>query len=772
MSLHLHSVHRVHQTIGFTAVSLLALGSSVALAAPAAVKEGGAQVKDELQLLVKRAPASTATYNVPLGQLANSSGPLTLKGGAPEVAVRLPLPQLVEPISVTLNLTGAASRSLTETSQLVVKVNDLIVDQFGLKGETGAFRRSVTIPASLLKEGDNDIRLVAAQRSHAAQNLCDADTAPELWTQVDMEKSSLQVIGRARPVPARLDAMDGLFDRRALRPRTTVPILTADDPTAEELTAMGIVAQGIGRRYGDVPVTLRHGTFPPTPETLTTEMAGDTRGAVLVGTFDSLAHYFEGMNLPDRPGPVIAVKSLPGDPSRFLLIMAAANEADLKAVASAFSMPGLPWPDEPWMEVRDLELPDVAEAQRMIEMPADPQGVFPLRALQYQTTTFTGKNATETSLRFWNSNWQGRMLVQVHLSYASGMAAQSALNVSANGVLHGSIPLNSTAGGSYFNYAVTVPAGSLKLGWNTLQFQPVLVPDGPATGCKVEAQESLAVTLYDDTTVQKYEGAPSQQSDLALLSGLGRPYIDGKTGISTAVHLGDVDAETVGAGLTLLAKLAQVHQGPLPPAWLGVGDGPQAQHRLWIAAQDKLPPSVRRAHSADGTPVQAMSIPLVETTRVSRADGAEWYTSLRDKMSFTGENRPVYMHASVQASSSPGARSFAYTSRANGITTTVFSADNRRLLASGIESVTAPQQWSQLRGTYASWTPGTASVRTIAAEEAPFQAYGMRGGLAILMSKYPWIGLVMLGLAISLLVPVTALVIRSYRKRNHGPNET
>jgi hypothetical protein len=744
-----------------------------AASAPMARKNAAAAPRTED---VRAAPRTVAandrwTYRVPLAQLTGAAEPVTLKGAAPQLAMDLPIPALLDPVDVTLNVAGSASGALAEGSQLVVKANGRVVDQFGIGKDEANFRKSVTIPGSALKQGSNDIRLVAAQRSHVSQNSCDADAAPEVWTQIDTEHSAFVVNARPKSVPARLDAMDALFDKSILLPRQTIPMLTAGAPSAAEIHALGIAAQGLGRRYGNVPVTLRHGMLPDNPGKLGAVLPADARGAVMIGTFDKLAAYLEGLALPENAGPIIAVRPLPGDPTRFVLLMAAENEADLDRVATAFAMPGMQWPDEPWLEIRHLELPDVEDAQRMIDAPADPTGVFPLRALQYRTSTLSGKNAAPTELRFWNSNWQGRVLVQVHLSYASGMAPQSALNVLANDVLHGSIPLNSPTGGSYFNYAVTVPAGSLKLGWNVLQFQPVLIPDGTGQGCKAQAQESLAVTLYDDTTVQKYEGAPSKQSDLALLSGFGRSYIDNKAPQTTAVHLGDTDSQTVGAALTLLAKIAQAHRGPLQPAWFGVGESPTAQNHVWIGPQETLPAHVRQAVSP-GLPQQvAVQVPLVESGRLSRADGTEWYSALRDNLSFTGENAPVYTHASLDVASLPGHKSYAYTKRANGVTTTVFTAEDRSILAAGIDDITAPGQWTQLRGSLASWTPGAAGVSAISAEEAPFHAYGMRGGLGIVVSRYPWIVLIALGLAISLLVPATSGVIKRYRRRNHGPDE-
>ena len=715
--------------------------------------------------------ATRQTYEVPLSQLLGESEPMTLKGPAPEILLPLPLPGLLEPSDVVLKLSGSASLSLLPSSQLVVKANGRVVDQIGLRDDHSNFGRAIVIPRAALKAGMNDIRLVGAQRSSATQTTCDAEVAPEVWTQIDLRQSGFVINGRPKNIPARLDALDVLFDKSTLQSRPVIPFFTADKPGAAETRALGITAQGLARRYGDVPINIVYGTLPANPGDLASFLPKDTPGAIVMGTFSQMAPYLAALNLPAKPGPIIAVRPLPGDPTRFMLIMAAENAAGLAAAATAFSVPGMPWPDQPWMQVNRLDMPGTDDAQRVIAAPADPSADFPLRALQYRTSTSTGKNAPETRLKFWNNNWQGRLLVQAHLSYASGMSPQSALNVLTNGVLHGSIPLNSPAGGSYFNYAVTIPSGSMKLGWNTLQFKPILVPEGTGEGCKQQAKEGLAVTLYDDTTVQKYEGVSSKEPDLALLSGMGHSYIDSKTTTRTAVHLADSDPQTIGAGLTLLAKLSPVQQGPLQPAWFGVGDSPSMQNHNWVGASAHLPGFIKQPGATDHPQEVTVQLPLVQSSLVSRPNENGWLNNMKDKLGYTEEKKPTFTRANLNIEFPQGNESYAYTRRANGFTTTVFTAENAGSLASGMASITAPRQWNQLRGSFASWTPGTDGVNAVSVEEAPFQAYGLRGGFAMLVSRYPWLALIALGLALVLLVPVTARVLRNYRKRNHGPHE-
>ena len=424
-------------------------------------------------------------------------------------------------------------------------------------------------------------------------------------------------------------------------------------------------------------------------------------------------------------------------------------------------------PDQPWMSISAVDLPSTEEVQQLISQPITPLAAFPLRALDYQTTSFTGINAQQTTLRFWDNNWQGRMQVRVHLAYASGASARSSMNVLVNGVLHGSIPLNNKDGGNYVNYAVTVPAGSLKLGWNSLQFQPTLAAED-GVGCQPSAHDNLSVTLYDDTTVEKYEGTASQQPDLALLSGMGLAYMNDSSRQGIAVHLGDTKSDVVSSALTLIAKLAQVHRGPALPVSLGLGDAATGQSHIWMASQAALPPQLRHSTLNSGNEQTRLTLPVAEYGHATILDGVEWVSTLREKLPFGPDSKPKFIRANVDYTTALANKSVAYTDRQGGVTTIVFTAKTDAALADGIDSIVTPARWDQLRGSQASWTPQSAEVRSISAEDAPFTAYGIRGGFGILVSKYPWIVLLGATIVIILLVLLTNVMLQAYRAKKQG----
>ena len=111
------------------------------------------------------------------------------------------------------------------------------------------------------------------------------------------------------------------------------------------LAATGLVAQGIGQRFDYVPVRLAAGRFPADMAALNAALPAGARGAVVLGTFANLSSYLAGLDIPPNSGPVVAVRQLRGDATRFVVVLAARVEADLPLAATAFALQRMPWPN-------------------------------------------------------------------------------------------------------------------------------------------------------------------------------------------------------------------------------------------------------------------------------------------------------------------------------------------------------------------------------------------------------------------------------------------
>jgi hypothetical protein len=699
-------------------------------------------------------------FTLPLATLAGSTAPVKLTGVNGTYTFSIPVPALWRARRVTLTLAGTASRALIDTSQLVIMVNGTVVRQFALAAMGDSFTHQIEIPTTLLKSGYNDVRIEAAMHY---TNTCEYSMAPQLWTQLSLEQSNISILADPVGVTPLLSKMDDFFDKTDWQTKHVVPVLTKQVPTAGEMQALALVAQGIGQRFDYVPVSIQHRLLPATAKNFASHIDPLSRGAVVIGTFANLKPYLVGIDGITGTEAVIAVRPFPDDPTRFMLILAAPNDEKLIEVAKAFSVKYMPWPDSASTVVKNLKLPEVEGFDVRSTIPYAPSGAFPLRALGFKTTTFKGVDSPGSSIRFWNGSWQGRAQLRVHLTYASGISAQSALNIMVNGVLHGSIPLNNPNGGTYEKYAVSIPAVALKQGWNQLELKPVMVPISNGGECRPIYNGNLALTIYEDTTMQKFGGNATNTPDLSLLSGAGRFYTYGPSGQDMSVQLTDSGSPTISAGMTFVGKLSQVYGGPLHRLQFGTTAPSGSKNQFWIGPYDQLPANVQSVFFRDLKTQLTIQAPLAKTSTFAVLEGAEWFSQWMD---FFGINTvaPRYSIAQVDISNTLRTSVFAKTALEGDKEVTVITAEKADVLQQGVEQVVQHGGWSQLQGSLAIWRIGSDKIHTVALDDAAFSAYGLRGGISILISQHPWRSLTALLLLITLMVLLTRRALVAYRK--------
>ena len=710
------------------------------------------------------AAGNERTFTIALSKLAGTPQPVKLSGVSAAYSFSVPVPALWRTKSVSLRLVGTASRSLIDTSQLVVTVNDTVIRQFPLAARGEGFSYELSIPVTALHPGFNTVRVEVAQ--HYTNN-CEYPMAPQLWTQLNLEQSRLVVAAAPLDVKPSLNRLDTLFDKADWEDHPVVSIMSQQAPGEAMVQALGLVAQGIGQRYDYVPVSLLHQRLPQSPADLAATATPQAKGVVILGTLANLRPYLADMDIPAEHEAILALRPFPGNPARFMLILAAKTEAQLVDVARAFSVQQVPWPNSAWVSIKNLKLPEAEKLDARFGTPYAPAGAFPLRALGFQSTTYTGNDSPGSSIRFWNGSWQGRAQVRVHLSYGSGIGAQSALNIGTNGIMQGSIPLNNQDGGTYEKYAVSIPAGALKPGWNTLEFKPVMIPVNNGGECKPFFVGNLALTVYEDTTMQKFGGNVTNLPDLALLTGTGRFYSFGPSGQDMSVRLTDNSSTTLSAGMTLLAKIRQVYGGPLHRLHFGTMESPEAKSLFWIGPYGKLPVPVRDTFFKGLPSHFSVEAPMVKTSTFAVLEGAEWFSQALDLLGLNTA-APHYAIAQLDMSNTLHTSVFAKTAIDQGKELTVFTAEEGTVLQRGLEKLVQHGSWSQLQGSLAYWDLEGATVRTVALEDAAFSAYGLRGGLSLLISQYPWRSLIMLLILTALMVLLTRRALRAYRqKKNH-----
>jgi hypothetical protein len=713
--------------------------------------------------LASPATRSAAThFTLSLADLLPDKKPVTLRGFSDQLQFSLPIPAGWQAGDVTLDLHGVASRALIDTSQLSVAVNGLVVGQFGLGGGDGPFAHRIVIPANQLHTGFNEVRIEAA---HHAARTCESSFAPELWSEIDLVHSTFSTDAVALAAPRTLDHLNDAFDRTSWQRSASVTVLTLGAPSADVMPALGLVAQGIGQRYSFLPVAILQARAAANWSDIEAAVSPASRNAVLVATFAQMAGLLSDASFPTNQGPLLALHSFGSDPSRSILVIAAADGAQLANVATLFAMPQVPLPHSSWVTTASIVLPTAKQFTARGDTTTADSGAFPLSALNFHSTTLSGMNSPGVFLKVWSGSWQGRMQLRFHLSYPSGMAPQSALNVLVNGVLQSSIPLSDPAGGGYENYAVSVPSGALGSGFNTLQFQPVLIPVSNGGDCRPFFPGNLGLTIYQDTTLQKFAGSSLRRPDLALLAGSGGPYTDAPLGEQVVLHLSDDNPATVAAAMTLMAKLSQVSHGPLLKASFGVGIANKGKDEIWIGPYGNFPEDVRRRLSSSSPNQMIADVPLVESQNVP-SRGMQWLARMRDWIGPEDANARQIMKVKVGLNGGFADDAVAMNAIDSEGTLTAFTAEQGSTLQPAMARLVEYGPWSQLSGSLTVWSVKGDVIESVSSEDAPFSAFGLRGGLSIWFTQHPWLSLLLIALMIALMIYLTASVLRLYRRTN------
>ncbi|MGB7651223.1 MAG: cellulose biosynthesis cyclic di-GMP-binding regulatory protein BcsB [Gallionella sp.] len=676
----------------------------------------------------------------------------SLHGSDASLTVNLPVSARVQLHTAQLSLRGILSNVLIAPSQLVVTVNEQVIGQVHLSGAASKLNVDMAVPLDVLKPGYNRVRLQAVQ--HYGEG-CETPLAPELWTQLDLQKSHFTLTSSARNQPLLLDNLNQVFDKTTWVKRPELHVLTKQEPTLGQLQAMSAVVQGVALRYEYVPVKVFAERYQ--------EVWPAQGQVVLLGTRAELAPWLAELNIPASEHAVLAVRALPGDAARSLLLLAADDEAMLLRLAQAFALHELPLPNLAWVSLDRFSLPKPADLPPVLAVQAAAQTVTPLQSLGYKTKTLRGFDVAGETMNFWNDRWQGRMQMRVHLAYAAGMSPQSAMNVLVNNVMVGSIPLNDDKVGQYDDYSVSVPSTAMHEGWNKLELKPVLIPLAHGGKCSPFFLGNLAVTVYDDSILERLGGSSLNQPDLSLFARTGEVSLANSTEPLT-LYLLDNDVDTISAGLTLVAKLTQVQKRPLWHVSLALGAVDEQAGAAWLVGKKSLLPAVAQSN------LEASTHYALDTPIASAPLGNSWYTllppSLRDFFVLTP---PPAQHTratvGLTADLSEQVFALAYARRAGAWT--VFSAETPAVLARGMDTLTGFGHWGQLNGKLAFWHPDDSVVHTVAVDVTPISAFGLRGGLGIFASQHPWFALLALLLLIAVLVWLVPRLLRLYRVRRH-----
>ena len=540
--------------------------------------------------------AQAETMRLPFVQLTSLKS-LELRCIADEREIQLPVPERWEVKRAVVHLRYTVSANLIpDSSTLVVKVRGQPIAQARLNPQAPEVKLGVEIAPRLLEPGYNSLAFAVLQ--HAAKGNCESPCTPDLWTNINLRDSYVEMEYALKPLPSELSALSThVFDPR-LMPAGEVHIVT-EDSSASSATLAGIVASGIARRfdYRRVSFTVSRALKPGIDNVLVAKRAyvRKVQGAATPGLAAPLKGGY--LKLLPMPGPDGGT-----DATHALLVVSGEDEAATKLAAITFSNISFRFPGTDELRAFSFELPAVTQYSGRETIATDT--VYKLKTLNFPTQSWVGLNPGLRSLSFRlppdfhiRPNQYAKLLL--NFSYGAGLKNDSSFNIQVNGRGVRAVRLDSASGSFIDGYQVDIPTYVFQPGANTIAFAAHLNAGGQV--CDLLQPDGLFLTIYENSTIA-FPPMPHfvELPKLELFIHSGFPLTRWPDGHEAYVWLADKDDRTLAAALNIVGLATQRNGFPLfglgytyerpkePGELLVVGAAPLIDREIRAAAPLKL----------------------------------------------------------------------------------------------------------------------------------------------------------------------------------------
>src|SRR6185436_9057651 len=450
------------------------------------------------------------------------------------------------------------------------------------------------LPVDRLEPGYNPIAIAVSQ--HSKKDQCENPCTPDLWTNVSLRDSYVEMDFDLRALPRELSAISThVFDPR-LMPGGNVHIVLPD-MSAGSATLAGIVASGVARRfdYRRVSFTVGRALKPGVDNVVVGKRAfvqGIARNA-------NLGAAIKGGYL--KILPMVAADG-GADNQHALLLLSGEDDAATKLAAITFSNISFRFTGSDELNAFDFALPSVSQYSGRETISTDT--TYQLKTLNFPTQSWVGLNPGERNITFRlppdfhiRPNQSAKLLM--NFSYGVGLKNDSSFNVSVNGRGVRAVRLDSASGTFIENYELNIPTYVFRPGSNTITFAAHLNSGGQV--CDLLQPDGLFFTLYENSSIS-FPPMPHfvEMPKLELFMHSGFPLTRWPDGHEAYVWLADKDERTLAAALNLVGLATQRNGFPLfgitytddKPAAAGellvVGSGTTMARELRAAAPPKM----------------------------------------------------------------------------------------------------------------------------------------------------------------------------------------
>lgn len=698
-----------------------------------------------LMLLLSQTLAYAQVQELNLGKFTGRSN-LTLRCTGDEQSLDFPVADRWNVKNVSMNLHYISSINLVGTrSQLVVKLNGMPIAQTKLLASAPDVLVQLKLPVDYLRTGYNRISFGVAQ--HAEYEGCEHYCAPDLWTTVDLQKSSLAFEVDERELAPNLSSIKKIFDSKLIA-QAKVHIVV-DQADQESLKAAAVAASGISHHFDYQPVnySVSDAIKPGMDNVLVGKRAFVERFAALEKS---------SATDPERSGQ-LALMHLPidqdkVDKQRALIVVTGATENAVKVAAQTLAAMDT-FPGIPSMDVEEFKVPFIRayNGREMIQ----PKQEYTFKALNFATTTFRGVNSSSKDITFQippdmtvRPNFVTKL--RLHLAYGAGMRTTSAINILVNDTIVRAVSLNKPEGGVYNNYEIEIPTRIFQPGLNRITFQTELHP--PLKECDLAMLGNLFVTVFEDSSLTfpdmpRYVEMP--KLELFALSGF--PFTRWSDGSDSRFVLVEKNPETMNAAFNMIGLISQRSGFPMFNLDIGTTIPGQFQGDLVLFGS---PDAISSA-------LQGVELPFMkQKSTVTYQIVHDWATSpvyvqnvqsggLGSKQGYLYEfESPYQAGRSVLAVAAQDGDSL------NQLTQTLLQSRNQVLLKGGLALVdfSAEDDDAVTVKTY----PGLKTYTT--------NKTGSESWINSFLHKYPWTFYIVVAILTIVIFTLLALALRRFRR--------
>ncbi len=448
---------------------------------------------------------------IPLSNLRDGQPEVTLHGETETVALRAFIPPTGPLSSVLLTLTYENGIDiLPEKGALAVFINGAAVAELPLAAFKGPVNATITLPASLMRPGENQI-VFQTNAQHRA--ICTVRGTYDLWARVNLAASSLTLVSDGGVPDPDLAMMRQLLvaSDRARDPLAILKVGTDIDP--DHLGWGALVAQSYGLLLGDqsprivaVPVPLKGLAAPAGGGSPLDSLPLPGAKNILIGTRDQIAPLLGEARAAAIAGPFLAVYpvaspaggGLNGSGGAFVGVVSGRTPAEVDQAVMRLSDVNHPLPTQTSVLVTDTGT--VAPPPREVQE----EGRYRLSDLGFQTVQHSGYRYTGQVTLTLPTGFapvsDRAVLFHVNGAFEGNLGPGAILNVRVNGRAATAMEIDKRSSGNIDNGEMQLPMTLFRPGPNLIEFEAELPPSG-GTDC-VFAVRRPSFTLLDSSSLE------------------------------------------------------------------------------------------------------------------------------------------------------------------------------------------------------------------------------------------------------------------------------